>query len=163
MKRACVSVVHIKCAVCDGECKNFSQCKQFLQMHQDARWEKIKQVGACFSCLKIGHQTSRCFARKRCQVENCQRSHHPLLHTTDAAAISTRRNVNTFRPNQTQPVQHNLGTTQCKTALYIRILPQMLIVMYNTDTTMSNMPRHNMMDVEAAMPIALTTTRFYFR
>ncbi|TNN16893.1 Gag-Pol polyprotein, partial [Schistosoma japonicum] len=37
--------------------------------------------GACFVCLKRGHRASECKSTKRCNVEECSKRHHYLLHS----------------------------------------------------------------------------------
>ena len=34
----------------------------------------------CFNCLKQGHQANKCLNKTHCQVTDCKRHHHSLLH-----------------------------------------------------------------------------------
>ena len=67
------------CIVCN-EAHATSQCSQYIAMQIDQRWEKIKTLGGCFSCLKIGHAVKACLSKGICGINGCVRQHHPSLH-----------------------------------------------------------------------------------
>ena len=45
----------------------------------------VKSFKVCFNCLKQGHQVNECLNKTHCQVANCKRHHHSLLHYVRAA------------------------------------------------------------------------------
>lgn len=49
-------------------------------MSISARWDKVKQLKLCFSCLCKGHGTALCRNKKSCGIDNCNRNHHKMLH-----------------------------------------------------------------------------------
>ena len=44
------------------------------------RYEVAKSFKVCFNRLKQGHQVNECSNKTHCQVTNCKRHHHSLLH-----------------------------------------------------------------------------------
>ena len=44
------------------------------------RKQLSKEKGACFRCLGQGHLIRNCKNKLKCQKEQCQGSHHTLLH-----------------------------------------------------------------------------------
>ena len=76
-----------KCWICKSNDHWPDQCKKFLDMKVEDRYELTKDNHACFSCLKIAgrnHRLSNC-TRKRVCGESigdvpCDRFHHKLLH-----------------------------------------------------------------------------------
>ena len=40
----------------------------------------VKSFKRCFNCLKQGHQVNEYSNKTHCQVANCKRHHHSLLH-----------------------------------------------------------------------------------
>ena len=80
-KRVLSTFKSYACYACSDEnCKSVAQCTTFLQMTVPQRWKKVKEAVACFECLKNGHQTSKCFGKKQCQINNCPKFHNCLLH-----------------------------------------------------------------------------------
>lgn len=73
------------CAVCDRPAHKTSDCPQFKRMTVEERWKVVSEKRLCISCLTVGHTSWRCKARKKCGTDNCARSHHRLLHATEAA------------------------------------------------------------------------------
>ncbi|XP_067635454.1 uncharacterized protein [Eurosta solidaginis] len=99
----------LKCYVCDGA-HSISDCQNFHQsMSARDRWEKVKTLQLCFSCLRKEHNTSNCRSKKPCGVNACRRYHHKSLHE---APIS----------NSTPPTIQNSGAPQpllnCREAMY---------------------------------------------
>ena len=43
------------------------------------RWVVVIQSKRCKKCLKTGHRHQQC-SPKACDINNCKRSHHHLLH-----------------------------------------------------------------------------------
>ena len=69
------------CSICQKDCVSIPECKTFLSLTTDERWNKVKSLKFCFSCLKFGHQVQKCFFKNRlCGTNGCQNSHHKLLH-----------------------------------------------------------------------------------
>lgn len=69
----------ISCKICDDD-HELARCEDFLKMDADDRWEFVKKIPLCFSCLKFGHSIKYCFMKKKCQVDDCTKRHHFLLH-----------------------------------------------------------------------------------
>ena len=79
------------CIVCN-EAHATSQCSQYIALQIDQRWEKIKTLGGCFSCLKLGHSVKACLNKRTCGINGCVRQHHPSLHReriTDELVVKT--------------------------------------------------------------------------
>ncbi|XP_036335296.1 uncharacterized protein LOC118745753 isoform X2 [Rhagoletis pomonella] len=90
-----------KCCVCDGA-PSISDCQTFNEsMSARDRWEKVKSLQLCFSCLRKGHNTSNCRSKKLCDVNACRRYHHRSLHE---ASTSTSAPPTAQSRAATQPV-----------------------------------------------------------
>ncbi|XP_036346995.1 uncharacterized protein LOC118756332 isoform X1 [Rhagoletis pomonella] len=76
----------LKCYVCDGA-HSISDCQTFNEsMSVRDRWEKVKSLQLCFSCLRKGHNTSNCRSKKLCDVNACRRYHHRSLHEASSSS-----------------------------------------------------------------------------
>ena len=64
------------------------KCSVFAQLDVTEKLELLRTNGACFSCLKQGHLSSRCIDRKPCEIEGCGRMHHPTLHSQNRTGDS---------------------------------------------------------------------------
>ena len=69
----------IRCAFCDGHHYSAS-CSNVTNI--DARREKLKESGRCYSCLRKGHQSKNCTSQKKCR--RCQGSHHQSICNQEA-------------------------------------------------------------------------------
>ncbi|XP_037816929.1 uncharacterized protein LOC119607191 [Lucilia sericata] len=79
---------NVKCTICDGD-HTLSACKAFTKdMTLPMRWEKIKQLKLCFSCLRKGHSVNNCRSKKLCNINNCKKYHHKSLHK-DGETVDT--------------------------------------------------------------------------
>ena len=56
------------------------RCNEFKRKSVPERYEVAKSFKVCFNCLKQGHQVNKCSNKTHCQVTNCKRHHHSLLH-----------------------------------------------------------------------------------
>ena len=48
----------------------------------EQRWRYVKDSGACFRCLRYGHQATEC-PKGACNVDGCLQRHHPTLHVQE--------------------------------------------------------------------------------
>ncbi|XP_052755944.1 uncharacterized protein LOC128201835 [Galleria mellonella] len=69
------------CPMCRREGHAPSDCKTMKEADTSARWELAKTHRLCFRCLKVRRFRHACKS-KRCGVDECTQTHHPLLHTT---------------------------------------------------------------------------------
>ena len=77
------------CPQCNEKCHtHISKCPEFLELDVESRYDKVRELNVCFSCLSQGHRISTCKSTAGCRV--CKkRNHHTLLHretTTPGAA-----------------------------------------------------------------------------
>ena len=56
------------------------RCNEFKRKSVPERYEVAESFKVCFNCLKQGHQVNKCSNKTHCQVTNCKRHHHSLLH-----------------------------------------------------------------------------------
>ena len=73
-------VVNRKCKHCNNECRSLAICKSFLDSSIESRWQTVKNSKYCFSCLKYGHRTIKCYSKRKCEINGCESTHHNLLH-----------------------------------------------------------------------------------
>lgn len=69
----------VKCYYC-REPHMADDCRELLEMSVSQRWDWAKQNNLCFSCLAQSHRSMDCKKRKRCDVGDCNKRHHRLLH-----------------------------------------------------------------------------------
>ena len=65
------------CKVCNSN-HLLNDCSEFTEMSLKDRWDRVKVLGLCFLCLKVGHRRTEC-EEKHCKV--CSGKHHQLLHS----------------------------------------------------------------------------------
>lgn len=82
------------CSICSGK-HLIDTCETFKNMQVDARYEKAKQLGLCFGCLKRGHRTGACKNKPACP--SCTKKHHPLMHYEEK-----KKPVSTDQPAQSK-------------------------------------------------------------
>ena len=56
------------------------ECTLFTEKTPEERIRLVKENRACWSCLKIGHKSSFCRSRRRCNENDCRGFHNKLLH-----------------------------------------------------------------------------------
>ncbi|XP_055527031.1 uncharacterized protein LOC129719664 [Wyeomyia smithii] len=71
------------CYVC-SENHLIDKCDTFKKLNVEERYEKAKQIGLCFACLKKGHRTTNCKNSTKCS--KCSRRHHLMLHPEDQSS-----------------------------------------------------------------------------
>ena len=54
------------------------QCNEIETMSQENKIQAIRGLGLCFACLRSGHRSNSCTARKTC--DHCKGGHPTLLH-----------------------------------------------------------------------------------
>lgn len=67
------------CEICNGECANISSCDRFIKMKRNDKWKEIRKRHLCKICL-LPHYPQPCTSGVKCNVDNCNMDHHPLLH-----------------------------------------------------------------------------------
>ena len=65
---------------CCNQAHPLYRCSEFKRKSVPERYEVVKRFKMCFNCLKQGHQVNECSNKTHCQVANCKRHHHTLLH-----------------------------------------------------------------------------------
>ncbi|CDW60603.1 DUF1759 and Peptidase A17 and DUF1758 and RVT 1 d omain containing protein [Trichuris trichiura] len=68
------------CALCHKGHRT-ATCPTLLTASVEDRWKVVRKGHLCFVCLNAGHRSLKCPSRKACLIQQCQRFHHPLLHT----------------------------------------------------------------------------------
>lgn len=84
--KSCFVVQQPNCRLCNGNHAVY-QCQDLLKRPNDERYQKLRQAGLCFNCLKPGHTTTDCSSRK-CKL--CFKKHNTVLHPS---ASETPRRV----------------------------------------------------------------------
>lgn len=81
-KKRVISIVNetSNCVLCKKESHSLSKCEKFKKQSVDERWETIRKIGGCFSCLKVGHRTTNCTVKRFCNTNNCKSYHNRFLH-----------------------------------------------------------------------------------
>ena len=77
------------CPLCSAKHYLF-KCPSFLKKSIKNRFTSVKQLKVCFHCLGGIHVVKDCTFRKDvlCQLDGCERYHHPLLHAESALKLA---------------------------------------------------------------------------
>lgn len=67
------------CRYCQHKGHLIYTCRKFLALESQRRWRWVKDQSLCFKCINSKHLCQSCNAQ-RCNVEDCGRPHHALLH-----------------------------------------------------------------------------------
>ncbi|CAG9822924.1 unnamed protein product [Phaedon cochleariae] len=73
-----------KCKVCRKDCKVVAECRVFQRYPISDKWKTIKDLKLCRLCLKRHRYPFR--YPVKCEKNQCERKHHPLLHKDDDPA-----------------------------------------------------------------------------
>ena len=65
---------------CCNQAHPLYRCNASKEKSVPEHYEVVKRFKVCFNCLKQGHQVNKCSNKTHCQVTNCKRHHHSLLH-----------------------------------------------------------------------------------
>ncbi|XP_073843555.1 uncharacterized protein [Musca autumnalis] len=112
-----------ECRICRGQ-HNLFDCKKFHSMSVPNRWNEVKKLRLCFSCLGSGHSTRNCRRRKECHVNGCQRKHNKLLHDKSKDVGENNSNCVATRGNSdAEPVLSCVSSICENSNLLFRVVP----------------------------------------
>lgn len=78
------------CLICNKKHK-IEKCDKFIAMDVNQRARLGKEKRLCFSCFESAdHQSRDCSRKKRCDVEGCDKYHHPLIHCAAPVFVAPR-------------------------------------------------------------------------
>lgn len=95
LKSALIAASHSVCSFCAGTDHNIYQCRNFLKLTVQERFNFAKGKNLCRNCLGDKHKVSECKSWRTCSV--CKRKHHSLLHFVDSP------NTNVSKGNTANP------------------------------------------------------------
>ncbi|XP_055587983.1 uncharacterized protein LOC129740353 [Uranotaenia lowii] len=110
-------VSNIECAVCRKEGHRSKDCREFLSLTIDERWDRINSLNLCRACL-YSHGRRTCRNKNRCGTNGCDMRHHPLLHRILKPKAGTSS-------NEVASVVHQFHESFTPSLLY-RIIPVMV-------------------------------------
>ncbi|XP_067640778.1 uncharacterized protein [Eurosta solidaginis] len=99
------------CIACNQP-HSLEDCPQFKTRNIENRWALVKRQRLCFACLQGGHNLQICQKKKRCNIQECQRVHHRLLHApsnTHTVTSATTNNAEVVLSCQEEDVANQLG------------------------------------------------------
>ncbi|XP_074029085.1 uncharacterized protein [Leptinotarsa decemlineata] len=105
----------IRCKVCSKTCRYISDCKQFQEYSINDKWKVVKDLKLCRLCLK--RHGFPCKYPVKCNENNCQRKHHPLLHknfenvqqnSSSQSNGNIRSEVNVYHQNSSLSVRFRI-------------------------------------------------------
>ena len=70
----------VNCLFCKQNHK-LVNCHKFSCLSCKDRWSFAWKECLCFCCLEVGHSGRDCDKKRTCEIDNCDNTHHPLLHT----------------------------------------------------------------------------------
>ena len=69
-----------KCLIHEGGNHSTEECKVYSSKSLEEKKRLLKEKNACWSCLKVGHRSRVCRAKKICNIKDCPLTHHQSLH-----------------------------------------------------------------------------------
>ncbi|PFX18047.1 hypothetical protein AWC38_SpisGene17602 [Stylophora pistillata] len=69
-----------KCLIQEGGKHSAEECKVCSSQSLDEKKTLLKEKNACWYCLKVGHLSRVCRAKKTCNIKDCPLTHHHSLH-----------------------------------------------------------------------------------
>ena len=70
-----------QCVCCNMKGHYIKDCDKFLSMGIKSRLETVQTQKLCFRCLRKDHLARDCKVKFLCDIDQCGRRHHRLLHT----------------------------------------------------------------------------------
>lgn len=102
------------CWLCSGSHK-VSDCEKLKNESIENRRNLVKQKKLCFNCLSNTHMITKCKSKKHCQIKNCQRRHHTLLHIEQKPPPDD--------PNKIDGSVNNLTENKTSCPTHLQIVP----------------------------------------
>ncbi|XP_055590063.1 uncharacterized protein LOC129742216 [Uranotaenia lowii] len=81
------------CSVCRKPGHFGRNCNEFLKLNIEERWRTTNRLQLCPLCI-FNHGGKECYSKRRCNVNQCQKRHHPMLHWEETTGSYTIRNCN---------------------------------------------------------------------
>ena len=125
------TVKEYPCRCCGGKCSRVYDCNQFKSLSLDARKDFVMKNGLCRNCFIPKHMVKDCRKRGQCEVSDCGRKHHTLLHDWSVVQNSQNRSVASPAPSlsdSSQPSKATVTSTSgVSSKVFLRILPVKVI------------------------------------
>jgi hypothetical protein len=83
LKKGC----QILCDYCQERGHFIYRCERFAGANLQHKLSVVKDKKLCFKCLSRKHRAKSCKMNFTCDVKNCGKRHHRLLHTDDPGKI----------------------------------------------------------------------------
>ena len=64
------------------------ECNNYLAKTSEEKLQLLRELRACWSCLKVGHRYTQCRSKQVYGTENCDKYHHNSLHDAHVSGIS---------------------------------------------------------------------------
>ena len=80
-----------RCPIHQSTSHILQECKSFEGMLTNEKVKVVEEHKLCLCCLLPGHRLSKCRRRNRCEVENCDKRHHTLVHEVDLKFIEREK------------------------------------------------------------------------
>ncbi|XP_058445846.1 uncharacterized protein LOC131427001 [Malaya genurostris] len=117
-KRSRVNVhekINPECSFCK-ETHSLPNCGKFKRLDVSERIQFVYKQHMCLSCLKSsGHILRNCKQQKRCGINGCNRTHHPLIHDDNM-----RQNQKAEQPRKVESSNHHMDS---KSNIYYQVIP----------------------------------------
>ena len=112
---------------CCNQAHPLYRCNEFKRKSVPERYEVVKSFKMCLNCLKQGHQVNECLNKTHCQVANCKRHHHSLLHYERAPQQPPSQDPQTQPPQTPHNSLPHVAATNSLTAndrvVYFQVVP----------------------------------------
>ena len=77
-----------KCPLCNTDHRIWN-CEKFKNIKTQDRYDVAKEKGLCFACLSDNQVAKECPRKKKCGIENCEKTHNKLLQYRKKSEVSS--------------------------------------------------------------------------
>lgn len=82
-----------KCWYHSVDSHDIGKCTGLSHLDHGEKKDLLRKNRKCFSCLKQGHLSGNCVDRKQCEIQGCQCTLHPTLHSASRTGASLHSNT----------------------------------------------------------------------
>lgn len=123
-------------------CKNghpLKRCPRFEAKSVAERAETVKELRACFRCLRNGHRSRDCYSKKKCGVDGCTYLHHQLLYGVPKVFPAPKSDTNSECNEEEKEVKFAelVGSAAFKEVKSSVLLAVVLVTINNGDQKMN--------------------------
>ena len=125
------NIINYRCVLHKSNSLPTEEYATYLSKSIQERFNVLKNVRSCWSCLKSGHRLNNCKDKKVCGVDDCVLFHHKSLHDTEQTA-------RVYVVNSKLNTRHDVDSTRCFLPLMkMKSYNEIMFVLWDSGATIS--------------------------